>query len=277
MPELPEVETIVRGLAACIVGKHIASVRVTLPRIVVPEPSLFTAMVNHRTIVACTRRAKYIVMTLDNDYLITVHLRMTGRMIFEAKSLTEPPKYAHVTIAFTDASQLYFADARTFGRMRVIEPGDAWDAELGVEPLSPEFNLARFSAILKGRTTPVKTFLLDQRRIAGVGNIYACEALWQAKIPPATPAGQLKPECRAALHHALRDVLQRSVDMRGTSARDYVDTEGLKGGFQNVLAVYGRHGEPCRGCGTPIERMVLAQRGTWWCPQCQQPKRSFPK
>jgi len=270
VPELPEVETIVRGLAANIVGKQIESLHVQLARIVIPEPALFATMLQGRSIVSCTRRAKYIVMLLDNDYRLIVHLRMTGRLIYAATPLPEPPKYAHVVISFTDGAQLYFADARTFGRMRVVEPGDEWDAELGVEPLSDDFTETRFAKIIKGRTTPIKTFLLDQKHIAGIGNIYACEALWQAKIAPTTPAGALKPKLRVALHAALRDVLQRSVDMRGTSARDYVDAEGLKGGFQNVLGVYGKHGEPCPNCGSAIERIVLAQRGTWWCSKCQQ-------
>ena len=273
MPELPEVETIVRGLAACIVGKQIASVTVTLARIVIPEQSLFVTMLRGRTIAACSRRAKYIVMMLDNGYRVVVHLRMTGRMMFEPVAHNAAPKYTHVTIRFTDDSRLFFADARTFGRMRIVEPGENWDSALGVEPLSDDFSLACFGEILQNRTTPIKTFLLDQRHIAGVGNIYACEALWQAHIAPTVAAGSLKPAARAALHEALRDVLRRSVEMRGTSARDYVDAEGLKGGFQNVLAVYGRHGEDCRDCGFPIERMVLAQRGTWWCRQCQPEKK----
>ena len=273
MPELPEVETIVRGLATHVVGKQIASVSIGLARMVQPAPALFAMMLQGRTIVACTRRAKYIVMTLDNAYRIVVHLRMTGRMMYEAALPLEVPKHTHVTISFTDGAHVYFADARTFGRMRIVEPGEPWDKALGVEPLSDEFTLECFTQILKNRTTPVKTFLLDQRHIAGIGNIYACEALWQAHIAPTTAAGRLKPDARAALYASLRDVLQRSVDMRGTSARDYVDAQGLKGGFQNVLAVYGKHGEPCSKCGSEIERMVLAQRGTWWCPRCQRERR----
>ncbi len=142
--------------------------------------------------------------------------------------------------------------------------------ELGVEPLSQEFDIARFAAILKGRPTPIKAFLLDQRRIAGVGNIYAVEALWESQIKPTTPAGKLSRERIARLHAALQAVLLKAIEMRGTSSRDYVDAEGMEGGFQNVLSVYGRAGEPCRRCKRPLVRTVLAQRGTWWCRNCQR-------
>ncbi len=271
MPELPEVETIVRGLASCILNKVIAHVDVNLPRMVTPAPPLFEAMLRGQTLRACERRAKYIVFTLDHGYQLIVHLRMTGRFMYAQADDAAPP-YSHVHFRFTDGTQLFFADTRTFGRMRIVEPDEAWAAGLGVEPLSPEFTVNALHALCKGRTTPIKTFLLDQRHIAGIGNIYACEALWQARIAPSTPAGNLKPAARAALHAALQDVLERAIHMRGTSARDYVDAEGLKGGFQNVLTVYGRHGQACPRprCGGSIERSVLAQRGTWWCRRCQR-------
>jgi formamidopyrimidine-DNA glycosylase len=171
VPELPEVETIVRGLAASIVGKNIASVEIRLGRIVFPEPVLFAQLVAGRRIVACTRRAKYIVLLLEDGQRIVVHLRMTGRLIYAVDRPLETPKYAHVEIRFEDGSTLFFADTRTFGRMRVVAPGEDWDAELGVEPLSDDFTLSCFTGILTGRATPIKAFLLDQRRIAGIGNI----------------------------------------------------------------------------------------------------------
>jgi len=165
---------------------------------------------------------------------------------------------------------LSFADLRTFGRMRLIEPAEPWDRELGVEPLSSGFTPQAFMSMLAGRTTPVKAFLLDQRRIAGIGNIYASEALWEARIRPSRPAGALTKPAINRLHHAIVDVLQRAIASRGTSVDDYVDADGLRGGFQNALSVYGRLGHPCPRCGSPIVRTVLGQRGTWWCRRCQR-------
>lgn len=193
---------------------------------------------------------------------------MTGRLIVQRQTDALYP-YTNVTIDFTDGTRLAFADVRRFGRMRLVQKDEPWDAELGVEPLSQEFDIARFAAILKGRPTPIKAFLLDQRRLAGVGNIYAVEALWESRIKPTTPAGKLSRERIARLHAALQAVLLRAIDMRGTSSRDYVDAEGMEGGFQNVLSVYGRDGEPCPRCKRPLVRTVLAQRGTWWCRNCQ--------
>jgi formamidopyrimidine-DNA glycosylase len=154
--------------------------------------------------------------------------------------------------------------------MRLVEPGEPWDESLGVEPLSSGFTQQGFIGMLAGRTTPVKALLLDQRRIAGIGNIYACEALWEAGIRPSRPAKALSKAAIRRLHDAIVDVLKRAVDMRGTSVDDYVDADGLRGGFQNVLSVYGRLGEPCLRCKKPIVRTVLAQRGTWWCRNCQR-------
>jgi len=151
-----------------------------------------------------------------------------------------------------------------------VEPGEPWDAALGVEPLSPAFTQEAFMSMLLKRTTPIKVFLLDQRRIAGIGNIYACEALWEARVNPSRPAQALNKPAIRRLHHAVVDVLGRAIDKRGTSVDDYVDADGLRGGFQNALSVYGRLGEPCVRCGKPIVRTVLGQRGTWWCMNCQR-------
>ena len=154
--------------------------------------------------------------------------------------------------------------------MRLLEAGEVWDADGGVEPLSEAFTSEAFVSMLDGRRTPIKTFLLDQKHISGVGNIYACEALWEAGIRPNRPAQKVTKPARRRLHGAISDVLLRSIEARGTSVDDYVDAEGLKGGFQNQLYVYGRLGEPCRRCGKPIVRTVLGQRGTWWCRGCQK-------
>jgi formamidopyrimidine-DNA glycosylase len=169
-----------------------------------------------------------------------------------------------------DGTRLSFADLRTFGRMRLVEPGEHWDKSLGVEPLSKGFTPEGFIGMLSGRTTPIKAFLLDQQRIAGIGNIYACEALWDAGIKPGRPAKALTKPAVRRLHRAIIEVLTRAIDLRGTTFDDYVDAEGLKGGFQNALSVYGKKDEPCPRCGKPVVRTVLAQRGTWWCRNCQR-------
>jgi formamidopyrimidine-DNA glycosylase len=270
MPELPEVETIVRGLRSAVVGKTIASVRVSLRKMAVAPAGVdFERIVVGETVQAIRRRGKYAVLVLGSRRLVVTSLRMTGRLVVLREDQTPLP-YTHVEIVFSDQSRLAFADVRQFGRMRLVEPGEPWDAELGVEPLSWDFTPDRFIGMLSGRTTPIKCFLLDQRRIAGVGNIYACEALWQAGIRPGTPAKRLSKPAVRRLHYALVDVLQRAIGLRGSSVDDYVDAEGLKGGFQNVLSVYGRTGKSCSRCGSSIVRTVIAQRGTWWCRKCQR-------
>jgi formamidopyrimidine-DNA glycosylase len=270
MPELPEVETIVRGLRPAIAGKTIAAVSVSLRKMAVaPSGARFEQALAGERIVAVERRGKYALFRLQSGRLLVTSLRMTGRLVVLRPDEPAYP-YTHVELRFSDKSRLAFADMRQFGRMRLMEPGEPWDAKLGVEPLSGDFTPERFTGMLSGRTTPIKAFLLDQRRIAGVGNIYACEALWQAGIRPGTPAKRLTKPAVRRLHHALVDVLQRAIGMRGSSIDDYVDARGLKGGFQNVLSVYGRTGKSCGKCGGSIVRTVIAQRGTWWCRTCQR-------
>ena len=271
MPELPEVETIARGLANAVTGKTIDAVTVSLPKIAVaPETVSFEAALAGDTITSVGRRGKYVTIDLASGRKLVVHLRMTGRLIVQSPGHAEPFPYTHVVVAFTDGSRLSFADVRQFGRIRLLAAGDPWDADGGVEPLSEGFTSEAFVSMLDGRRTRIKAFLLDQSRIAGVGNIYACEALWEAGIRPSRPAHTISRPARRRLHGAIRSVLARSIEARGTSVDDYVDAEGLKGGFQNQLAVYGRLGEPCPRCGKPIVRTVLGQRGTWWCRGCQK-------
>jgi len=271
VPELPEVETIARGLANAVVGKTIASVAVTMRKIAVaPDGEVFEQSLAGDTIAAVGRRGKYVVFELASGRRLTVHLRMTGRLIVQPPGRLEPYPYTHIRLAFADGSALSFADVRQFGRMRLLAAGDPWDADGGVEPLSKGFTREAFVSMLDGRRTPIKAFLLDQSRIAGVGNIYACEALWEAGIRPSRPAHKVSRPARRRLHGAVQSVLHRAIEARGTSVDDYVDAQGLEGGFQNQLAVYGRLGQPCPRCGKPIVRTVIGQRGTWWCRGCQK-------
>jgi len=270
VPELPEVETIARGLAHTVAGKTIESVKIHLPKMAQAPPGVrFAAALPGERIEGVGRRAKYVVMELRSGRKLVTSLRMTGRLVLQRPGESDYPG-THVALYYTDGTRLSFADVRTFGRMRLVEPNDPWDADLGVEPLSPGFTQQGFIGMLSGRTTPIKTLLLDQRRVAGIGNIYACEALWEAGIRPGKPAKALTKPATLRLYHAIRDVLARATEMRGSSVDDYVDAEGLRGGFQNVLSVYGKLGEPCPRCGKPIVRTVIAQRGTWWCRNCQR-------
>lgn len=270
MPELPEVETIVRGLNLTIVGQRITKAEIRLAKVAqAPAGVSFQRAVTGEAIVAVRRRGKYAVLELSGGRYLVTSLRMTGRLVVAKQSDPDFPA-THVVLHLADGSRLSFADVRTFGRMRLVEPSEPWDRDLGIEPLSSGFTQEAFIGMLAGRTTPVKALLLDQRRIAGIGNIYACEALWEARIRPSRPAGALTKPAIRRLHHAVVDVLTRAIELRGTSVDDYVDADGLRGGFQNVLSVYGRLGEPCPRCGGPIVRTVLAQRGTWWCPKCQR-------
>ncbi len=270
MPELPEIETIARGLANAVVGKTIESVDVRLPKMAIAPPGVdFAKALAGEKIEAAGRRGKYVLLHLKSGRTLVTSLRMTGRLVAGPADAPEN-KGTHIVLYYTDETRLDFADLRTFGRMRLVEPGERWDQSLGVEPLSSGFTPEGFIGMLIGRTTPVKALLLDQKRIVGIGNIYACEALWEAGIKPNRPAKALTKPAIRRLYHAIVNVLNRAIEMRGTSVDDYVDAEGLRGGFQNVLAVYGKSGEPCPRCKKPIVRTVLAQRGTWWCRSCQR-------
>jgi formamidopyrimidine-DNA glycosylase len=271
VPELPEVETISRGLANAIVGKTVGTVDVLMAKIAVaPAGLVFAQTLRGERVAGVGRRGKYVLVELGSGRRLAVHLRMTGRLIVQPPRAAQAHPYTHILLTFTDGWRLCFADVRQFGRMKLLEAGDGWDAEGGIEPLSEAFTSECFVSMLDGRRTPIKAFLLNQKWISGIGNIYACEALWEAGIRPARPAHRITKPARRRLHGALQDVLLRSIAARGTSVDDYVDAEGLKGGFQNELSVYGRLGEPCRRCGKPIVRTVLGQRGTWWCRGCQK-------
>ncbi|MDP9024919.1 MAG: bifunctional DNA-formamidopyrimidine glycosylase/DNA-(apurinic or apyrimidinic site) lyase [Candidatus Eremiobacteraeota bacterium] len=271
MPELPEVETIARHLADAITGRSITAVRVTMPKIALAAAGVnfSTTLVGER-IARIGRRGKYLVKQLSSGRALVTSLRMTGKLIVQPNQAGKPHPYTHVALDFSDGSRLCFSEMRQFGRMRLVAAGEPWDAALGVEPLEADFTPEAFIGMLSGRRAPVKVFLLDQRHVVGVGNIYACEALWEARIRPDRLAGALSKPAIRRLHHALVDVLERAIGMRGTTVDDYVDAAGLPGGFQNKLSVYGRDGKPCLRCGAKIVRTVLGQRGTWWCRKCQK-------
>ena len=273
MPELPEVETVRRRIAPLVEGTTIASAEIVDPRLTRPvSPSLVADALVGERIAAVERRGKYLLWRLESGRTLLVHLRMTGSLLhFPAGDL---PADAHrrATLALDTGAAVGYRDVRRFGTWELLDDGHLRPylaSRLGPEPLAPSFTSARLARIVAGRRAPIKAVLLDQRRIAGIGNIYADEALWRARIHPRRPAGELDAPEIAHLHRAVRAALRRGVELNGSTLRDYVTPDGEGGGMQHEFHVYGRLGEPCDRCGRPIERIVVGGRGTWLCPRCQ--------
>lgn len=275
MPELPEAETIARGLHAAIAGHRIE--RVTVHRSEVADPMTPAALrraLTGRRVERVGRRAKWIAVELDNGHRWVTQLRMTGRFTWSPPAPLRRQPHLSLSARLKGAGNagvLRFFDVRRFARSWVLDP-QAWsmlDARLGIEPLSRRFTSRRLADLLKGSRAPIRNALLDQSRIAGIGNIYAAEALFQARIDPRRPASRLRQREVARLYSSLRSVLRDAIERRGTSFRDYRDILGGGGSFQSRLEVYGRAGEACPRCGSPIERVVLAGRSAFYCPKCQ--------
>lgn len=275
MPEMPEVEIIRRYLDKQLTGKRISAFESLLPRqIQFPEPGEFEQMICGQEITAMGRRGKYLLMHLESGTEVVFHLRMTGSLVYVP--LGEHFEHSHIRQIFylADGARLYFADIRTFGTICALQAGETelvkGLAEMGPEPLSPEFTPAYLQQEAQGRRMPVKNFLLDQRRVGGIGNIYADEALFLAKVHPRREAGSLTAEEWQHLHAAVNCVIAAGIEDGGTTFRDYRNGEGGKGSHQEHLYVYNRRGEPCRECGVLVEYMKLGGRGTHYCPMCQR-------
>lgn len=274
MPELPEVESVRRDLAAEVEGRTVREVRVHQPDIVMgePGPERFVREVRGRRVEAVRRRAKYLLFDLSGERVLQTQLRMTGRFALRPGD-PDPREYRHVAAEFDldDGRTLLYDDVRRLGGFRLLSR-DEWrreEARLGPEPLGEAFTPEALARILEGRRAPVKNVLLDQRRVAGVGNIYASESLHAADIDPRKPGGRLEPGETRRLHGALRNVLREALAAAGTTLRDYRGVDGSSGGFQEKLAVYGREGRECRTCGAAIRKIVQAGRSTYFCPACQ--------
>ncbi|UFJ41537.1 DNA-formamidopyrimidine glycosylase [Brevibacillus humidisoli] len=274
MPELPEVETVVRTLRTLVTGKKIERVSVLLPRIIRRPDDVeeFKALLAGQTIHAVERRAKFIKFILDRDLLLS-HLRMEGR--YGLYRQDEPvEKHTHVIFHFTDGTELRYRDVRQFGTMDVFPLGQEETAgpltKLGPEPLDEGFTLQLFRSMLQGRKTKIKPLLLNQEFLVGLGNIYVDEALFRARLHPERIAGELKPKETARLHECIIGTLSEAIRQGGSSVKSYVNGQGEMGMFQQSLHVYGRKGEPCTVCSTPIVRYVVGGRGTHMCPKCQQ-------
>lgn len=275
MPELPEVETVRRQLADVVVGRTITRLTIHDPLLVAPaSPAAVRAAVVGRTIVSLGRRGKYLQLVLDSGDTLVAHLRMTGRLHHSGGRRVPPDRHRRARIALDDHTTVDFSDTRRFGRMWVLAPDhpdirDDWASKLGVEPLTAQFTAEVLAAALRGRATPIKAALLDQRRVAGIGNIYADESLFQAGIHPQRAAGSLDAGEVAGLRDAIVDRLQVGIAQGGASIDRYRDTLGRRGTMQDMLRVHLHEGEPCPVCGTTIVKSRVAQRGTYHCPSCQ--------
>jgi formamidopyrimidine-DNA glycosylase len=295
MPELPEVETVARQLEPELEGRRIERLEVLDARWCRPlPPSELEAAVSGRTITGLGRRAKYLLLGLDGAQTLVMHLRMTGNLVLvegaerldpsEGMRLYEGERSAserHLRARFQleDGRELWFTDPRRFGEAFLIDDGVLPErfAALGAEPLSDEFTPQELARQAAGRTAPLKSFLLDQRRVAGVGNIYADEALYRARLHPLSSAGSMRPEHHKALRDGVVAALEAGLERGGASIDDYRDGRGEKGTMQDEFLVHTREGEPCPSCGGPISRIVVGGRSTYYCPTCQVRLRKKPR
>ncbi len=285
MPELPEVETVRRGLAPALVGRRIKRARTKRPDLRFPFPARFAARLSGRRVETLERRAKYLLARLDNGAVWVTHLGMTGRWsIVGAKQqpgdfyYAEPadPTHTHVVIDIEDGARLEFNDPRRFGYMDLIAENELeshpWFKGMGPEPLGNEFHLPYLKHALAGKKTSIKAALLDQRIVAGLGNIYVVEALYRAGIAPTKEAGRISAVRLERLYHAIRAVLEEAIEAGGSTLSDYAGVDGAQGGFQRRFRVYDREGEKCltKDCGGAIIRATHGGRSSFWCPRCQR-------
>lgn len=277
MPELPEVETVRRTLAPHLTGRTVEAFDLRWQRTLqTPELSAFVAATEGRTILEVNRRGKLVVLRLDDESVITVHLRMTGELLFVV-DLTIPrdegrERYLRAIFTLSDNSGLLFYDTRKFGKIAWHPPEltAAFDRNIGLEPLEESFTALTLAQALSSRRRQLKPLLLDQSIIAGLGNIYVDEALFRSRLHPLSIASALSREQIAALHEAIVTLLRSAVESRGTTLRDYRSGLGEAGGYQQSLRVYGSSpGSPCPDCGSGLERLVIGQRGSIFCPNCQ--------
>jgi formamidopyrimidine-DNA glycosylase len=262
MPELPEVETVVRTLRPAIVGRKILNAEITGKRILIGSRRAAESGLAGRKILGIERHGKFIAIRLDRGWLV-VHLGMTGRLLING----ELSKWTHAIFTL-DRGSLVYEDPRQFGRIEYSVDLPERVQALGPEPL--EVTLEEFTHRLKQRKSPVKAVLLNQAVVRGVGNIYADETLFRAGVSPLRIAASLRPDRVKRIWLAMREVLAEAIASRGSSVSDYVDAEGGKGSFQTEHRVYRRTGAPCLSCGAPVKRILLAQRGTHYCPSCQK-------
>jgi formamidopyrimidine-DNA glycosylase len=299
MPELPEVETVRRRLLACLPGLLVRDILVNDATVSEQSEAELRALLAGRRVVGLRRRGKYLIVDLGGvesepggtpargvgvprarasaprpgagPTIAVIHLRMTGQLLFSPASADRPPRFVW---RLEPQTELAFQDVRRFGRLWAFEPAaeDEFFAFMGPEPFGDAFSVAYLRRALEGRGAPLKSFLLDQRRVAGVGNIYADEALFRARLHPLRAAGSVGGREALRLHAALLETLQAGIDHEGSSIESFIDPAGRRGSFQEILNVYQRTGEPCGVCGATIQRLEVGGRGTHYCPACQ-PRR----
>jgi formamidopyrimidine-DNA glycosylase len=302
VPELPEVETIRRQLAPEVEGRRIESVEILDERLTRPvAPSLVARRLTGRRIETVDRRGKYLLLHLEGGRALALHLRMTGNLLLRAANegtvadlmevdrlggprlYESPPEVRHLRarLSLDDGSELLFTDLRRFGQAIVLADGteleEYFAARLGVEPLSAELTPEALCRLAAGRTAPLKSFLLTQSAVAGIGNIYADEALHRAELHPLSPAGSMKIEHCEALAEGIVEALEAGLDFGGASMNDYRDARGELGSMQDEFLVHTREGKPCVRCGETIERIVVGGRSTYFCPACQKRLRRRPR
>jgi formamidopyrimidine-DNA glycosylase len=289
MPELPEVETVRRDLVAAVVGKTFGQATILVPKIVRPlSVAAFVRAVAGKKITTVDRRAKVLLIQLTGDATIAIHLKMTGQLIYKPKrgkvivgghpqegGLDNlPNKFTRAVFPLSDGTTLYFNDLRKFGWIRFLKnPGELEElvGHHGVDALSPDFTLKVFQTLLaRYHKRKIKQLLLDQTLIAGIGNIYADESCFSAKVLPTRIVGTLTDKEMRDLHRFIPKIMELSIKQGGTSADRYIRLDGSRGGFMPFLNVYGRVGKPCKRCHTPIKKIKLNQRGTQFCPNCQK-------
>jgi formamidopyrimidine-DNA glycosylase len=283
MPELPEVETVKEGIAPAMAGKVIEKAEVNRPDLRWPFPDNMAARLTGKRVSGLRRRSKYILVDLDSGETLLIHLGMSGRMLVSGVTIGEfhhphptPAKHDHVVFHMEGGARITFNDARRFGAMDLMPTAaqeDHWlIRDIGPEPLGNAFNEAYLIERLKGRNTPIKSALLDQRIVAGLGNIYVCEVLFRAGIHPARRAGKISAARVASLVPLIRQVLSEAIAAGGSSLRDYRQSDGELGYFQHVFQVYDREGKTCvtPDCGKTIRRIVQSGRSSFFCPQCQR-------
>jgi formamidopyrimidine-DNA glycosylase len=279
MPEMPEVETIRRSLEIAMVGRRITAARTHRADLRRPFPPELAARIKGRRIEALDRRAKYLVVVLDGGLDLLIHLGMSGRILI-GKAEGKPGKHEHFSIDLDDGHRVSLFDPRRFGIVDLVPAADLADhpllRALGPEPLAPAFAGPALAAALKGRNTTIKAALMDQRRVAGLGNIYVCEALYRARLSPKRQASTIadrhgKPAARAeALVDAIKTVLNDAIKAGGSSLRDHRRADGSLGDFQHNFQVYDREGQPCPSCKGKVKRIVQGGRSTFYCPSCQK-------
>jgi formamidopyrimidine-DNA glycosylase len=288
MPELPEVETIRAGLAELLPGRVVKDVWYDWDKSFPNAPADVARFLVGSKVEKVRRRAKVLIIELSGGWALIIHLKMTGQLVFVGKEqrfgaghpnkdlISDlPAKSTHVVIDFTDGSQLFFNDQRKFGWMRLMPaleiPEIDFFKKVGPEPLDDDFTVDRFiERLMRRKNSNIKAVLLDQTVVAGIGNIYADESLWSAKIHPLSPVADIPKAKLVLLYNAIRDVLNLSIQKGGSTDKNYVDAEGKKGSYLAFANVFRREGQPCPRCGTPIEKIRVAGRGTHICPHCQK-------